>query len=489
MGFVFVPVYISYLGIEAYGLIGLFATLQAWLSLLDLGLSPTLNREMARLRGGAHTAESIRDLLRSVEIIYSATAIVIAAIVFFSSYWLASYWLHAEKLPLETVATALSITGLVIAFRWVSGLYRSALGGLQEQVWLNVSNVVFGTLRGAGVIAVLALVNDSINAFFMFQGALAAVEAVVLSAMVHRALPKGTRHGRFDLTALRKIARFAGGISGITFLTLLLTQLDKIVLSGTLALSDFGHYSLAAAVASALYMFVNPVAGAIGPKFAEIFARGRLEELAAAYHRYTQLTAISVLPPAIVLAMFSNDILSLWTGDVVLAKSTAHLVTIMVLGTMLNGLMTVPYFLQLAAGWTRFTFVTNLVALAFVLPAFLLIVPRVGAIGAASVWLALNIGYVLISVPFMHRRLLRGEANSWYLADVLSPLGGILAACTAVRVFVWVIPSSSALISVAAIVVAAILTELAGLATTSVGRELVLNLAQRLSPLFLKRGK
>ena len=59
MGFVFVPVYISYLGIEAYGLIGLFATLQAWLSLLDLGLSPTLNREMARLRGGAHTAEPI----------------------------------------------------------------------------------------------------------------------------------------------------------------------------------------------------------------------------------------------------------------------------------------------------------------------------------------------------------------------------------------------------------------------------------------------
>ena len=34
MGLAFVPLYIKYLGIEAYGLIGLFAVMQAWLSLL-----------------------------------------------------------------------------------------------------------------------------------------------------------------------------------------------------------------------------------------------------------------------------------------------------------------------------------------------------------------------------------------------------------------------------------------------------------------------
>ena len=40
MGLAFVPLYIQYLGIEAYGLIGLFAVLQAWLALLDMGLTP-----------------------------------------------------------------------------------------------------------------------------------------------------------------------------------------------------------------------------------------------------------------------------------------------------------------------------------------------------------------------------------------------------------------------------------------------------------------
>ena len=67
MSLAFIPLYIKYLGIEAYGLIGLFAVLQAWLVLLDMGMSPTLSREMARFTGGHHSPQSIRDLLRTLE--------------------------------------------------------------------------------------------------------------------------------------------------------------------------------------------------------------------------------------------------------------------------------------------------------------------------------------------------------------------------------------------------------------------------------------
>ncbi len=49
MGLVFVPLYIKFLGIESYGLIGFFAMLQVMTGLLDMGFSSTLNSEMARL--------------------------------------------------------------------------------------------------------------------------------------------------------------------------------------------------------------------------------------------------------------------------------------------------------------------------------------------------------------------------------------------------------------------------------------------------------
>ncbi len=48
MALAFVPLYIKFLGIEAYGLIGFFAMLQGAFQILDFGLSQTMNREMAR---------------------------------------------------------------------------------------------------------------------------------------------------------------------------------------------------------------------------------------------------------------------------------------------------------------------------------------------------------------------------------------------------------------------------------------------------------
>lgn len=78
MGFAFLPVYIHYLGIESFALIGIFGLLQAWLTLLDMGMKPALTREMARFSAGWHSSEFIHDLLRSVVLIGLIIAMMIA---------------------------------------------------------------------------------------------------------------------------------------------------------------------------------------------------------------------------------------------------------------------------------------------------------------------------------------------------------------------------------------------------------------------------
>ena len=42
------PLLISLLGIESYGLIGFYTTLYSLINLLDFGISPTINRELAQ---------------------------------------------------------------------------------------------------------------------------------------------------------------------------------------------------------------------------------------------------------------------------------------------------------------------------------------------------------------------------------------------------------------------------------------------------------
>lgn len=419
MGFAFVPLYIRYLGAESYGLIGIFAALQAWLILLDMGLSQTLNREMARFRGGAHTGKSIRDLLRSMEVIYLLVACVIAVTVFFCSQWLAINWLKVEKLsPLE-VADALAIMGGVIAFRWLSGLYRSAISGLQEQVWLNVSNISFSTLRGMGVIGVLVWISPTVEAFFIYQGLVAILETIALGLMLYLLLPKTSVPGQFSWSAIAHAWRFAGGVMLITLLVLLMTQVDKVLLSKWLSLTEFGYYSLAGAIASVLYMFVNPIGSAVSPRLAEMVAKGEALSIKTAYHRYAQFLTMTVGPMALVIAAFSDHILLLWTRDLQTTKVVSPIVSALCIGTLLNALMCVPYSLQLAYGWTRLSIHISILVVAIYIPTLFLVVPHFGMLGAAWLWAGVNACFILIALPIMHRKLLPYELGNWYLKDVL----------------------------------------------------------------------
>jgi len=248
IGLAFVPLYIKYLGIEAYGLIGVFALLQAWLTLLDMGITPTLNREMARFTAGAHTPQSIHDLLRSLEIVCFGIAALIGLLIWVASDWLAADWLRADKLPLDVVAQAVAIMGGVAAFRFVEGIYRGTILGLQRQVFFNAVNASLSTVRAAGAFAVLAWVSPTIEAYFVWQGIVSIVSIAVLALTAHKSLPPTPWPARFSRQALMDIRHFAGGMMATTFLAILLTQVDKVLLSKLISLEAFGSYTLAGTV-------------------------------------------------------------------------------------------------------------------------------------------------------------------------------------------------------------------------------------------------
>lgn len=422
IGLAFVPLYIKYLGIEAYGLIGIFALLQAWLTLLDMGMTPTLNREMARFTAGAHTPQSIRDLLRSLEIICFGIALLIGLLIWAASGWLASDWLRADKLPLEVVEQAIAIMGGVAALRFVEGIYRGAILGLQRQVFFNVMNASLSTVRAAGAVAVLAWISPTIEAYFVWQGVVSIISVAVLAVAAHGSLPATPKPARFSRQAIFEIRHFAGGMMATTFLAILLTQVDKILLSKLISLEAFGYYTLAGTVATAIGLLIAPITQAFYPRFTELVAKGDAQELVKIYHRSAQLVTVLAAPAALMLIFFGENLLALWTGNAILAHDVAPLLALLATGTLLNGLMHIPYMLQLAHGWSSFAVRVNLVAVAILIPAILWVTPRYGAIGAAWVWVLLNAGYVLIGIHFMYRRLLPREKWVWYWNDISLPI-------------------------------------------------------------------
>lgn len=448
IGLVFVPVYIRYLGVESWGLVGFLSMMQAWLGLLDMGLTPTLSREMARFQAGAHTAQSIRDLLRSLETIYVSVAVTLVSIVWFIAPWLAEHWLSATKLSVSTVAQAISVMGLVLATRMVEEIYRGAIQGLQRQVWLNGMQSALATLRSVGGVGVLACVSPSIDVFFYWQGLVSLLAVAVLARQTYRWLPLGERSARFDRLAVVRIRRFAGGMALSALLSVMLMQVDKLLLSRLVSLEDFGYYTLAASAAGALYFLVFPIVAAVSPRLTEAVTKSEQQVLINIYHGASQWLAAVLIPAALVTAVYAEPLLYVWTGDTSLAGRASPMLALLALGNLCNAFMYVPYTTQLAHGWTSFSVRVNIVAVLLIIPAIVWSVPRFGAVGAAAVWLALNASYVLVGIHFMHRKILPGEKWRWYWDAIFKPV--IIGTAVMLASRQWVnLPQDRALLAAA----------------------------------------
>ncbi len=433
MSVAFIPLYVKYLGIEAYGLIGIYAMLQAWLVMFDMGMRPTLNREMARFTGDAHNAQSIRDLLRTIEIISIGVALVVALGIWAASDWLATDWLKVESLSSVVVAQAFVVMGLVTGLSFVKSVYVSSIAGLQKQVLQNIITSVMATAESVGAVAILAWVSPTLEAFFLWQAVISIIMLVWLCIAVYRALPRTKRRARFSPLELMKIWRFAAGMLGITFLALLLSQVDKILLSKLLSLEAFGYYILAANLAQILQVFTAPIVNAFFPRFAQLVSVEDLSKLISTYHIAAQLISVLIGSLAIFLIIFSEPLIFVWTGDEILTERVAPILSVLAFGTLINRMHAAPYRLQLAYGWTSLTLKINMLAVVIIIPLLFFVTPKYGALGAAWVWCVLNLGLFLVVVGLTHRRLLVGEARRWYLRDVFPPLGAALTAALFAR--------------------------------------------------------
>lgn len=413
VGILIMPFYLGHLGAEAYGLIGFFSVMQAWLQLLDAGLSPSLVRAVAHQQALPPSERNAGHLLRSFELMFLPMAVVCSAAIYFASPWIALKWLNAQTLDHQTLINCVGMMGVIIALRLYSTLYKSGIQGLEQHAWLNIANVIIATLRYFGGLLLVSTFSKNPQDFFEFQVAVGVVEALIFAARAYQQMPTPHRFSGFSWALVKPIIPFAASMSLTTVLWIVLTQMDKVLLSKMLLLKEYGYFSLVALITTGILMLANPLAQTLLPRLTVLMAEERQDDMHSLYLGANRFVCTFVFPLAAVIGFHAQPLIFAWTGDVAAAQWSHSILLWYSLGSAIMAASAFQFYLQYAHARLELHVWYSVVSAVVTVPVMFLAIQYQGAYGAALAWFGLRLVSFMIWPLIVHNRLAPGIHGQW----------------------------------------------------------------------------
>lgn len=417
-----VPLLVQYMGIEAYGLVGFYAMLQGWFVLLDMGLTPAIGREAARHKGGGIDALALRRLLRALEGVFLALGAVAMLAMLLGANAIATNWLTIETLDVTQVQHVLSIIAVIVVLRWVCGLYRGIITGFERQVWLSAFTSGIATIRFVLVLPYLIFVGATPMHFFGYQLAIAVVEILILITKTYRLMPEMLEpvRIRWQWDSLRNVMQFALSAAFTSAVWVVVTQADKLILSGMIPLSEYAIYTMGVLIAGGITILTAPVMAAIMPRMVKLDAEGDESGLLSLYRESTQLVGLVIVPFIVILTLFPVQVMTAWTGQAGIANRAAPILSLYAIGNGILAFAGLSYMLQVSRGNLKLHVVGNVIFVLLFLPMLYFAVTSFGMIGAGYAWIIANLFPFVVWLPIVHRKFLKGGHLRWLAEDVLA---------------------------------------------------------------------
>lgn len=415
---IFIPIYIRYLGIESYGILGFFVTIQGLLIFLDLGLGITINQEMARYYGNPEKIGYLNNLAYSLQIVYWMIGILIAIFLFLFTPYFSTHWFRESNINAHTLQQCFIIMLLTIAARWPYSIYSSGLRGMKYQVLLNAHDLVYNLIKAIGSWLVLLYIENTLFAFLLFQLAIILCQTISLHFVFWYKLPAANSVKKFDKLVLKNIAKYAAAMGTAAILGSVVYQLDKIILSRMLKVEKYGFYTLAFNLAILVNNITLPIYMAIFPSFTELVHKNEQAEIQQKFHQYSKLIAGLVMPVSALIFFFSKELLFVWTKNIELAMNAAPVLQILIVATTLSAFMVIPHTLLLANKNVRFMLKTHIVAALIFIPLIFYLTSKYDIIGGAIALVILYGGYFFIQALLIIKKYNPAQIFNWYVKDI-----------------------------------------------------------------------
>jgi O-antigen/teichoic acid export membrane protein len=378
-----IPIYINVLGVSEWGLVAACASLQILLNFVDAGLGQIVPRWVAR---EADHSGRLRQHVNLFKYFYVVLGLGIFILLQIAASFLAHEWFKVSVDKADALELAIRIVSFQFLFQFVNNIHIGLWNGLQRQVLANLRACGFGTFKHVTALTALLLVAPQAWVYALAFAFVACVECCANALSVRSLMNKQYANAAAEKVALVPLLKDVSVLSGGILVGVLVSQIDRIILSRTVDVGLFGIYTTVSTLALAFLQLQVPVTRACFPLLArEIYLDGRASS--RLMRKMFAGTLITCAVPALLTSVFASEILNLWLNDPIIVRNGSATLRMLLIAIAVNSLYGCIYQIIVAKGLSHIVLKINLICLVGAALAVYLVGSSYGILLGSTIWL------------------------------------------------------------------------------------------------------
>lgn len=436
LSFISVPIFLSAVGAEGYGILLLVSSIMSYFQILNGGVPAGTVKYVAEYEA-KEDSKTVNEVISSSFVFYLGAGVAVASAValFTALGGLSLFNISAEKQ--EETKWLLYVASVLTVVSWPVNTWGQALAGLQRYPEKNLAEGLGNTFSKVLAIGA-ALAGQSLLIIFLCQQAGIVITASFNARSLRKVFPQWSMSPKyFSLSTLRMIFHYSVWMLLDKLQYILVVKTDRIILGMFLPVSSLTIYHIVTAPAKYIDTFSHLFTSTITPAVSATEAKHGRGGLEGYIYLATRYANAFIAPMAIIGALLCGPLITLWVGaDYLSYVWIAQVACIMKAAQILGGLY--PVFN--GAGVVKEKTLIGTFTAVLNVPLGVWWVQVVGVAGVVFSTIAAR----LLSVPLMmifalpklqinlsrylRHVVVKGQWTSWALALLLLPFWGYFQA-------------------------------------------------------------
>jgi O-antigen/teichoic acid export membrane protein len=396
-----IPFLIKGLGVDRFGILNLVWLIVGYFSFLDLGLGRAITQVISS-KNDLWPHEKIVNTVWTTIYLISALSITVSFVLLFYSSEITNALPNIPSSLIQETILSVKLIAFTIPLVVISSVLRGVLEGFHAFKEINLIRIPLGIFTFASPLLVLPFTPAlpyAVGLILLSRF----LNVLVMIKMSKKYLPLERKSMKlFDFTNTVNLIKQGGSITVSNVIANLIVYLDKFVVGYIVSTSAVAYYATTYEIVTKLWLIPAGLTGVLFPLFAKLAIKDQ-HKSNKIFITSLKTVVIFTLAPALVLAFFSKEILTLWIS-LEFAKKSFEVIQILCIGVFVNCLAHIPFTYIQSQGQSYKIAILHTIELTLYIPLAIFLTQEHGIIGTSIAWNIRSI-FDFIALIFFYKTL------------------------------------------------------------------------------------